>query len=362
MIKQLLAGTAMAFALSACHQHEDPHFPGQGQGLDLVFADSTYQLTGVAKQDGGKLLVNYPRWSAVYKYAVTQVTGLTSNKPYPDEATNNWNDKESGKNKWVCVQSVYADDDNNIWVLDPAAPFLKTIVDDGPKLVKMEGGMMAKKYFFKDILPDTAYVNDVRIDTKRKYAYLTESKRGGIIVLDLASGKMRVVLSNHYSVKSDPSYKFIIDGMELMKDGKPVKFNSDGIALTPDGNWLYYKPVTDDKLYRIETAALRNWNLDDAALGAKVQDLGHFVTTDGMIFDKQGNLYLGDLQRYRMVKIDPSLNMTVLIQDPRLIWPDSYSIADGYLYLTCSQIHKQPEYNNGVNKRVTPYTVYRLKL
>src|SRR3982750_4032300 len=149
MIKQLLAGTAMAFALSACHQHEDPHFPGQGQGLDLVFADSTYQLTGVAKQDGGKLLVNYPRWSAVYKYAVTQVTGLTSNKPYPDEATNNWNEKESGKNKWVCVQSVYADDDNNIWVLDPAAPFLKTIVDDGPKLVKMEGGMMAKKYFFK---------------------------------------------------------------------------------------------------------------------------------------------------------------------------------------------------------------------
>jgi streptogramin lyase len=31
----------------------------------------------------------------------------------------------------------------------------------------------------------------------------------------------------------------------------PAKFNSDGIALTPDGQWLYFKPLSDDKLYRI---------------------------------------------------------------------------------------------------------------
>jgi sugar lactone lactonase YvrE len=147
-----------------------------------------------------------------------------------------------------------------------------------------------------------------------------------------------------------------------MKEGRPVKFNSDGIALTPDGNWLYYKPTTDDKLYRIETAALRNWSLNDAALEKKVQDLGHFVTTDGMIFDDRGNLYVGDLQRYSIIRIDPSLKLTTLVTDERLIWPDSYSIANGYLYISCSQIHKQPEYNNGVNKRVSPYTVYRLKL
>jgi outer membrane biogenesis lipoprotein LolB len=29
--------------------------------LELVFSDNTYQLTGVAKEEGGKLLVNYPR-------------------------------------------------------------------------------------------------------------------------------------------------------------------------------------------------------------------------------------------------------------------------------------------------------------
>jgi sugar lactone lactonase YvrE len=205
-------------------------------------------------------------------------------------------------------------------------------------------------------------VNDVRIDTGKNYAYITESKGGGIIVVDLNSGKMRRVLQNHYSVHSDPAFKFIIDGHELMKDGKPAKFNSDGIALTPDGAWLYYKPLTDDKLYRIKTDYLRNWNMKDTALNNKVEDLGHFTTSDGMIFDKSGNLYLGDLQNSSIIRIDLALKMTTVIKDSRLIWPDSYSIAGGYLYISCSQIQKQPEYNNGENKRTSPYTVYRMKL
>ena len=147
-----------------------------------------------------------------------------------------------------------------------------------------------------------------------------------------------------------------------MKEGKKAVFNSDGIALTPDGAWLYYKPLTDDKLYRIKTEYLRNFNMADPDLGGKVEDLGHFASTDGMIFDKNENLYFGDPQHYRLLKIDKNLKMTILIQDQRLIWPDSYAIADGYLYVSCSQIQKQPEYNNGVNKRTSPYTVYRIKL
>lgn len=332
--------------------------------LELVFSDSTYQLTGIAKEEGGRLMVNYPRWSDIYRYAVVQANGTSGVTPYPDSTTNNWKPGQPGKNKWVCVQSVYFDDSGALWILDPSAPKLKTIQGGGAKLVKMNKstGKVDRTYSFMGIVPDTAYVNDVRVDVQKQYAYLTESKGGGIIVVDLASGKMRKVLSKHYSVKSDPAYKYIIDGHELIKDGKAAKFNSDGIALTPDGTWLYYKPLTDDKLYRIKTEYLRNWNMADTALGSKVEDLGHFASTDGMIFDKNGNLYFGDPQHYRLIRIGTDMKMTTLIEDQRLIWPDSYAIADGYLYISCSQIQKQPEYNNGVNKRTSPYTVYRMKL
>ncbi len=55
--------------------------------------------------------------------------------------------------------------------------------------------------------------------------------------------------------------------------------------------------------------------------------------------------------------------MTTLVEDKdRLIWPDSYSIANGYLYISCSQINKQPDYNDGANRRTSPYTIYRLKI
>lgn len=33
-----------------------------------------------------------------------------------------------------------------------------------------------------------------------------------------------------------------------------------------------------------------------------------------------------------------------------------------YLYISCSQINKQPDYNEGENKRTTPYAIYRMKL
>ncbi|MDQ0966717.1 sugar lactone lactonase YvrE [Flavobacterium sp. W4I14] len=358
MKKELLIFSILIMVLSACKKGKP-----ESRGLELVFSDDKYQLTGVAKEPSGRLWVNYPRWSDVYRYAVVTAEG-TMATPYPNEAFNSWQPGQDGQNRWVCVQSVYVDNGGGLWILDPAAPMMKTIQGNGAKLVKMNKttNLPERSYSFMNVVPDTAYVNDVRVDVSKKFAYLSESKGGGIIVVDLTSGEMRRVLSTHYSVRSDPNFKFIIDGRELMKEGKPVKINSDGIALTPDGNWIYYKPLTDDKLYRIRTEFLRDFGLSETELAAKVEDLGHFTTTDGMIFDGLGNLYLGDLQNYRIVKISPEHKMTTLIKDDRLIWPDSYSIADGYLYISCSQIQKQPEYNNGVNKRSSPYTVYRMKL
>jgi hypothetical protein len=47
------------------------------------------------------------------------------------------------------------------------------------------------------------------------------------------------------------------------------------------------------------------------------------------------------------MKITPDLHMSVLIKDERLIWLDSYAVANGYLYISCSQLEKQPKYNTG---------------
>ena len=334
------------------------------QSLELLFEDNEYQLTGVAVSKTGRLFTCYPLWQGPHKYSVVEIVNGEA-RPYPNEDMNSWKEGDDGKQKWVCVQAVYIDDQDNMWVVDPACPQMKQVYQNSHKLVRinLQTNAVEQTWFFEGIASDKSYINDVRVDTDKGYAYLTNSNEGGIFIVDIVSGNIRQVLQGHPSVQSDPSFKFIIEGRELMKEGKPAKMQSDGIALTPDGDWLYYKPLTDNKLYRIQTKHLRDQALPAQELAGYVEDLGRFTTTDGMIFDVQGNLYIGDLQGSSINRIDKDHKMVTILQDERLIWPDSYAVSDdGYLYISVSQIQKQPEYNDGQNKRNSPYTIYRMKL
>ena len=333
--------------------------------LELLFEDNQYQLTGVAISKKGRLFTNYPLWEGPHRYSLVEILPGNEVKPFPNGEMNSWKEGDDGKTKWVCVQAVYIDDQDAMWVVDPACAQMKQVYQNSHKLVKinLETNSIERTYYFEGVASEKSYINDVRVDTEKGYAYLTNSNEGGILVVNLETGTIRQLLQDHLSVKTDPEFKFIIEGRELMKEGKPAKMQSDGIALTPDGEWLYYKPLTDNKLYRIRAKIIRDEQLAPVEVTEWVEDLGPFTTTDGMIFDHAGNLYLGDLQASAMMKVDSDHKLTQVLQDNRLIWPDSYSVSDdGYLYISCSQIHKQPEYNNAENKRTSPYTIYRMKL
>jgi sugar lactone lactonase YvrE len=334
--------------------------------LEPVYSDDTYQFTGVAVSAKGRLFVTYPRWSDTYKFAVVEVMKDGSVKPFPDAATNEWAPPQDGKDKWVCVQTAYVDGDDYLYIVDPAAPKLDKVIDiNAAKVVKynLQTNQAEKVYRFAHTIDNHSYLNDIRVDTKRQVAYLTNSGTGGIVILDLKTGTSRQVLQAHKSVHPDPNAKFIIDGRELKKQGQPVAFQSDGIALSPGCDYLYYKTITDKQLFRIKTSALRDSTLSGQQLAGQVEDLGEFAHTDGMIFDTKGNLYLGDPISYNVVQLNPDLKPHVWLQSKELIWPDTYTISrDGYLFITTSQIQKQPDYNDGINKRNSPYMVYKVKL
>ena len=334
--------------------------------LESVFQDPKYQLTGIAVSRGGRVFLTYPRWDqANHLYDVVEVLPDGKTKPYPNEEWNSWKPGEKGHNKWVCAQAVWTDDEGFLWVVDPASPEFAGVVDGSNKLVKIDlnANSIARVYPLNSVADEQSYANDVRIDTKRQVAYLTNSSQGGIIIVDLKSGKVRQVLQDSPAVKSDENYKMSVDGRPLMGPNGPARINSDGLTLTQDEAWLYFKPLTDAKLYRVKTDDLLNEALTPTELAAKVEDLGTFCTTDGMIRDRKGNIYLGDIEKNSIVRLGPDLKLETIIQDKRLSWPDSYAISDdGVLYITCSQIQKLPRFNNGKDTRTTPYSVYRLKI
>jgi sugar lactone lactonase YvrE len=333
--------------------------------LEQVFGDPTYQLTGVAVSAKGRLFTNYPIWSPVHKYCVVEVLPDGKARPYPSEEMNSWKDGDDGSKKWVSVQAVYVDDRDKLWVVDPANPAFGGVYRESDKLVRIDlaTNKVERTYPMKGVTDKGSYINDVRVDTKRQVAYMTNSAQGGIVVVDLKTGKARLLLKGAAPTLTDPAYHFIIDGREVAPGGKPLKVNSDGIALSADREWLYFKPLTDDKLYRIKTADLRDTKLKEAELVQRVVDLGHVSITDGMEIDAQGNLYFGDMEHNTILKITPDLKKAILVQDPRLLWPDSYSISrDGYLYISTSQVQTGPPFNGGVDKRTLPYGLFRLRI
>lgn len=335
--------------------------------LEEVFSDSTYQLTGVAVAKDNRVFVNYPYWLDTHSYSVVEVKDGKP-VPYPDAEWNSFKKGEDGQDKFVTVQSVVTDDKGFLWVVDTAGIRLGKVYQHSSKVVKINlaNNKIEKIYRFpENVVSEDVYINDIRVDNENGFAYLSNSNTGGIVVLNINTGESRLVLANSPSVKSDPNYHFSPLGTELKKgDGSLLKVNSDGIALTPDNQYLYYKPLTDNRLYRIKTDLLRDFKTSEAVLNKSVEDLGKFITTDGMIFDEKGNLYLGDLEKNSIVKITPDLKMhTIIKDDEKLIWPDSYSISDdGYLYISNSQIQLMPWFHDGKEQFKKPFKVFRIKI
>ena len=332
--------------------------------LTSVFQTDDFQITGVSVSKTGRLFVNFPRWSDRYLNAVAEVTSDGKMQPYPDKEWNRWDRKpETAATHFVCVQSVVVDDSDSLWVVDAAAPMLTAVIPGGAKLVEIElktNRVTRVIPFGPDVAKPGSYMNDIRIDTKRGVAYLTDSGLGGIVTVDLHTGKSHRSLDGDLSVMPEQGVSIVIDGKPVLENGKPPQFKSDSIALSPDGEYLYYKAITAKSLYRIKTEILRGDQGGRNSSG--VEKVGEIFPTDGFWMDRKGNLYLSDVQRNGVTVRTPDGQLKHLVSDPRLQWPDTFSEGpDGAIYISASHINESPSYNEGKSVRTTPYGVFKFK-
>ncbi|HEV3410040.1 MAG TPA: L-dopachrome tautomerase-related protein [Chthoniobacterales bacterium] len=322
------------------------------------------QVTGVAVSKSGRVFVNFPRWADEHTISVAEIVDKKP-KPFPDEK---WNGDGPPGERFVCVQSVYADAQDNLWVLDPASPKMEGVQKGGAKLLKLDlktNQAVQNIPFGEDVAPAKSYLNDVRVDTETNHAFITESGLGAIIVVDLKSGKARRLLDGHASTKAEKDLKLKIDGRELLTEQKETpQIHADGIALDPRTGYLYYHALTARTLYRIKTEHLRDENLSSAELEKNVENMGQTGPPDGMLESPDGSVYITSIEDKAIVRFDPDTrNLDRIIQDKRLSWPDSLAWGpDGELYVTASQIHHMPRFNNGKSTRTEPYKVFKVSL
>lgn len=282
------------------------------------------QVTGVTVADDGRMFANFPRWRDNLPFSVVEIKPDGSFSAYPDEGWNTWGGKPE-KNRFTCVQSVLAHG-NSLFVLDPSSPKMEGVVG---KAMLYEFDLRTNKLanswaFGSDVAPRKSYLNDLRIDDAGGVAYITDSGLGGIVVLDLSTGKSRRVLENHPSTKSE-NVVLTVEKKPFLLQGRAPKIHSDGIALSPDQNRLYYHALTGYQLYSVPTDVLRE-NKPEKVIRKEVIQVGTTPAPDGMVFDKDGNLYMADLERNAVSYRTPGGEMKILIQDERIEWADTLTI------------------------------------
>ncbi len=331
-----------AIALGACGdktKKEESEVKKETESVEVPKVENVttfkgLQVTGVAVTDKGRIFANFPRWRKGIPFSVVEVNATDgSYKPYPNKEMNDWDIGSAlSPNIFVGVQSVVAFE-NLLYVLDTRSTLFEPILDEPRIFVfNLDTDTLERTYVVpKGVAKPNSYINDLRVDKEKRKIYFTDSGAGGLLVLDLASGKSKRILDSHPSTMAE------MDHLTFDNGQWNNAIHSDGIALDTKNNKLYYHALTGYSLYAIDIKILSS---EEDPTDTDVQFIKKTGAPDGMIFDDAGNLYFADLENNKINYLTPTGDIKTLLEGDDVKWADTFSIYNGYLYYTNSRINE----------------------
>lgn len=312
--------------------------------------------SGLAVSATGRVFVAFPWLDQQPAVAVGERRTNGEFTAFPASTWNHWDGRPGPSALRSIVNAaaltLTADDTGEfLWVLDAGNPRLGPIVVAGPKLFKIDlaDDSIAQVFYFdheRDFTPESL-LSDLRVDAARGVAYVSDAGRGALVVVNLRQRTTRSVLVGHPSTRAEPGVSL---HRALKVSASPrtpaIAAGVTGLALSADGQTLYYHALAGRTLYRVPTTALLDDKLGPEALAGAVENLGGTGSAiDGMALDPDtGEIYLAAIERDAILVRRTNGQIETLLADPRFQWPDSLAVAeDGYLYLSVSgRQHKRP--------------------
>lgn len=329
---------AVGFGLLASAQNTDNGLdysllvsdPGvYGPPIELVhlyFAENGQFPTGIAVSREGRLFSNYPGLldpanvnnGTNGRFTIGELINGTTEVAWPSVeinsppggAINYTTTPPTGANYedyLIGSQSIVIDPANRAWILDTG----RVALPDGTALESAPGGggtklvgvNLTNDEVFQTIIfpPDVAYpdsyLNDLRFDLRpeitesgKGVVYITDSSlegRNGIVMADLGTGESWRKLDGNPAVRIKEQFVFSNWGIPLygFQPGLPfayTNFGADGIALSADGETLFWKNVADRNMYSIPTERLRDRsNVSEWLAQSSIRNWGETGVSDG---------------------------------------------------------------------------------
>ena len=261
--------------------------------------------------------------------------------------------------------SLRIDRQNRLWTLDWAFHGIQPV-----RLLTFD--LATKKLVHRWDLPrDVAgfgsYVQDFQVSPDGKHVFLADtgvmSRTPALIVYDVEKNLGRRVLERDPSVLDHP---FLIDaeGTKMLFLGGLFAMHPalDSIGLDDTGEWLYYGPMSGERLFRVRTKDLLDETLSPSQLSARVEDYGPKVQSDGISLDTAGNVYLTDVEHGAISILGPDRQLRTLVRDPRWRWPDGLSFGpEDWLYVSDSALPDILLKSRSHMKMAAPYFIWRFR-
>ncbi|MQR97838.1 L-dopachrome tautomerase-related protein [Gluconobacter aidae] len=367
----LAVSAALPVAQARAAGNEDSGTGPYGE-LDIVAEFDGPGPSGIVVLPNGRIFVGFPRHAVDHKGAT--LGELVGGKviPYPNSEMS-----LPGNVPEECLVSVHGmtlDRSGRLWIIDdgkraglPLRPGAAKIVCIDPATNRVVHRIILKAPV---LLPDS-HMNDLRVSLShgaQGTVFVTDSSFGtspGLVIVDVATQQARRVLTTHPAILPETGFLAIVEGEPRRYiPGHPqmVSGGVDGIALTKDEKCLYFAPLTSRRLYSLSVDLLVDPASDDAVLGPAIRDEGEKGVADGLALDDQNRLYTTNYEHDCILRRDPDGSFKMMLRDPRALSPDGIFATADHVYCTFGQWNRLASFNEGTDRRVTPYLLIRFPI
>jgi sugar lactone lactonase YvrE len=263
------------------------------------------------------------------------------------------------------VLGIAIDRRNRLWTIDSGNHGFRAA-----RLIAFDlvtGSVVHDHEFRREIAPKGSFLQDLQVSADGMTVFIADAsiwrKSPAIIVYDVETRSARRVLESHTSVEAQ-NYLIQTPVRDMSFAGGLVdlKVGVDGIALDTDNDWLYIAAMNNGDLYRVRVRDLLDPTLPARQLENDVEQFSNKPLSDGLSADRDGNIYITDIEHGSVMRVTPDRQLETVIRSPVVRWADALSFGpDGWLYLADSAIPHQILRSRSAIAAEGPYSIYRFR-
>lgn len=288
-------------------------------------------------------------------------------QPFPSLEFNNYNNPKGLK----AVLGFEIDRNDVMWILDQGHVEGQVNKIGDEKLIAwdLKTNKEIARYEFSELDSDKkcSFLNDLVIDNDAGFIYISDSGlncqplKAGIIAYNIKTNTAKRVLSAPDLVGNE-NFKFQIHGRDVLK-ANSLQVGINGIALSGDKKTLYWTNMTGNRLMSLPTKIVKEFSKSEQEVIKAAKYVATLPSnTDGMIADRDNNLYMSALTLNGIMRRDArSGNVTVYTSSSDISFVDSLAWgSDGYLYFTSNQLHIWFDGDMKFDDNKVTQTIYRV--